>query len=115
MDRFRKTLLTDRFCKGVPNRKHQADWLGAFCLAGAGDTTKSCAQRHNVPRARGVVCGFACKTAVFSRRANTLRASPRLAKFGSESSDPNFFRISIDPFSIFLRVEGFDLPKELKY
>ena len=24
---------------------------------------------------------------------------------------PNFFRISIDPFSIFLRVEGFELPK----
>ena len=24
---------------------------------------------------------------------------------------PNFFRISIDPFSIFLRVEGFKLPK----
>ena len=26
-------------------------------------------------------------------------------------SDPNFFRISIDPFSIFFRVEGFELPK----
>ena len=26
---------------------------------------------------------------------------------------PNFFRISIDPFSIFLRVEGFELPKML--
>ena len=25
--------------------------------------------------------------------------------------DPNFFRISIDPFSIFFRVEGFELPK----
>ena len=25
--------------------------------------------------------------------------------------DPIFFRISIDPFSIFLRVEGFELPK----
>ena len=49
----------------------------------------------------GDVCGFACKTAVFSRRANTLRASRRLAKFGSESSAPNFFRISIDSFSIF--------------
>ena len=24
---------------------------------------------------------------------------------------PNFFQISIDPFSIFLRVEGFELPK----
>ena len=24
---------------------------------------------------------------------------------------PNFFRISIDPFSVFLRVEGFELPK----
>ena len=24
---------------------------------------------------------------------------------------PNFFRISIDPFSIFFRVEGFELPK----
>ena len=26
---------------------------------------------------------------------------------------PNFFQISIDPFSIFLRVEGFELPKML--
>ena len=25
--------------------------------------------------------------------------------------DPNFFRIFIDPFSIFFRVEGFELPK----
>ena len=28
---------------------------------------------------------------------------------------PNYFRISIDPFLIFLRVEGFELPKGLKY
>ena len=28
---------------------------------------------------------------------------------------PNIFRISIDPFSIFLRAEGFELTKGLKY
>ena len=42
------------------------------------------------------------------------RQSARKAEISRDFSvffDPNFFRIFIDPFSIFFRVEGFELPK----
>ena len=46
------------------------------------------------------------------RRFREISPAPRhaLVSWGS-FSDPNSFQISIDPFSIFFRVEGFELPK----
>ena len=48
-----------------------------------------------------------------SDREKTRKAE--ISKDFSAFFASNFFRISIDPFSIFLRHEGFELPKELKY
>ena len=47
-------------------------------------------------------------------RFRSDREKTRKAEISRDFSaflSPNFFRISIDPFSIFLRVEGFELPK----
>lgn len=47
-------------------------------------------------------------------RFRSDRGKTRKAEISRDFSaffDPNFFRISIDPFSIFFRVEGFELPK----
>ena len=47
-------------------------------------------------------------------RFRSDREKTRKAEISRDFSaffDPNFFRISIDPFSIFFRVEGFELPK----
>ena len=44
-----------------------------------------------------------------SDREKTRKAE--ISKDFSAFFAPNFFQISIDPFSIFLRVEGFELPK----
>ena len=81
-----------------------------FVMAGAGDTTKSCAKQSF---ARGVGCGFAPRAQNGGVQPPSKHA-PRVAcdlRLGSESSAADTFRISIDPFSIFLRVEGFELPK----
>ena len=47
-------------------------------------------------------------------RNRSGRAKKRKTEISRDFSvffDPNFFKISIDPFSIFFRVEGFELPK----
>ena len=52
--------------------------------------------------------------AMFNGRFRSDREKTRKAEISRDFSaffDPNFFRISIDPFSIFFRVEGFELPK----
>ena len=52
--------------------------------------------------------------AMFNGRFRSDREKTRKTEISRDFSvffDPNFFRISIDPFSIFFRVEGFELPK----
>ena len=52
--------------------------------------------------------------AMFNGRFRSDRGKTRKAEISRDFSaffDPNFFRVSIDPFSIFFRVEGFELPK----
>lgn len=51
---------------------------------------------------------------MFNGRFRSDREKTRKAEISRDFSaffDPNFFRVSIDPFSIFFRVEGFELPK----
>ena len=55
--------------------------------------------------------------AMFNGRFRSDREKKRKAEISRDFSAffaPNFFRISIDPFSIFLRVEGFE-PANPKY
>ena len=51
---------------------------------------------------------------MFNGRFRSDREKTRKTEISRDFSvffDPNFFRISIDPFSIFFRVEGFEQPK----
>ena len=83
---FEKTCGTDLFCNSVP------------CL-----TVKIDPEDENSTLA---------SQSAEKRRFREISPAPRhaLVSWGC-FSDPNFFRISIDPFSIFFRVEGFELPK----
>ena len=70
--------------------------------------------RHRSARRRAIPSAPAKSLGRFrSDREKTRKAE--ISKDFSAFFAPNFFRISIDPFSIFLRVEGFELPKGLKY
>ena len=55
--------------------------------------------------------------AMFNGRNRSDREKKRKAEISRDFSaffDSNFFRISIDPFPIFFRVEGFELPKTVE-
>ena len=68
-------------------------------------------QRSPKPR---VVSSILTAPAMSLGRFRSGREKTRKTEISRDFSvffDPNFFRISIDPFSIFFRVEGFELPK----
>ena len=68
-------------------------------------------QRSPKPR---VQSSNLCAPAMSLGRFRSDREKTRKAEISRDFSAffaPNFFRISIDPSSIFLRVEGFELPK----
>lgn len=69
---------------------------------GSSPKTKKCVASFLVP-------GYKSLGRFRSDREKTRKAE--ISRDFSAFFAPNFFQISIDPFSIFLRVEGFELPK----
>ena len=94
-------------------------WLG--CIRFAEHLQSKCVGSHSPPedrRARSPGAGRAnlrrrrIPGMVWSEKyAITKNERPEISRDFSVFFDPNFFRIFIDPFSIFFRVEGFELPK----
>ena len=68
-------------------------------------------QRSPKPRAEGSIPSAPAKSLGRFRSDREKTRKAEISRDFSAFFAPNFFRISIDPFSIFLRVEGFELPK----
>ena len=68
-------------------------------------------QRSPKPRAEGSIPSAPAKSLGRFRSDREKTRKAEISRDFSAFFAPNFFRISIYPFSIFLRVEGFELPK----